>query len=47
MALCGNCGLDTEPEDVVPLDSCVEASGSVRRRGARHQLVTVGDSARC
>ena len=23
----GNCGLDTEPEDAVPLDSCVEASG--------------------
>ena len=27
MALCGNCGLDTESEFLVPLDSCVEASG--------------------
>ena len=27
MELCGNCGLDTEPEDAVPLDSCEEASG--------------------
>ena len=27
VALCGNCGLDTEPEGAVPLVSCVEASG--------------------
>ena len=27
MRPCGNCGLDTEPEDAVPLDSCVEVSG--------------------
>ena len=27
MALCGICGLDTEPEDAVPLDSCVETCG--------------------
>ena len=27
VALCGNCGLDTEPKGAVPLVSCVEASG--------------------
>ena len=43
IALCGNCGLDTEPEQAVPLDSCVETVAA-QTTWSSHQLLTFGDN---